>query len=75
VWVYRSFLEGGTKYSWEEIWRQSVEQRLKLGQFRNYPTGDPSHIQSPNTDTIVDTKKYMLTGVLYSCFLRGSARA
>ena len=24
-----SFLEGGTKYSWEEIWRQSVEQRLK----------------------------------------------
>ena len=26
---YGCFLEGGTKYSREEIWRQSVKQRLK----------------------------------------------
>jgi hypothetical protein len=28
------------------------------------PPGDPSHIQSPNPDTIVDAKKCMLTGAL-----------
>jgi hypothetical protein len=27
VWILQSFLEGGTKYPWEEI--QSVEERLK----------------------------------------------
>jgi hypothetical protein len=26
------------------------------------PPGDPSHIPSPNPDTIVDAKKCMLTG-------------
>jgi hypothetical protein len=35
--------------------------------------GDPSHIQSPNLDTIVDANKCMLTGAWYSCLLRGSA--
>jgi hypothetical protein len=25
------------------------------------PPGDPSHIQTPNPDTIVDAKKYLLT--------------
>ena len=29
VWVFWSFLEGGTKYPQEEMQRQSVEQRLK----------------------------------------------
>jgi hypothetical protein len=29
VWILPSFLEGGTKYPWEELQRQSVEQRLK----------------------------------------------
>jgi hypothetical protein len=29
AWMLRSFLEGRTKYSWEEIWRKSVEQILK----------------------------------------------
>ena len=31
-------LEGGTKYSLEEIWRQSVEQRLKEKSSRDCPT-------------------------------------
>jgi hypothetical protein len=26
------------------------------------PPGDPSHIQSPNPDTIADAKKCLLTG-------------
>ena len=29
---------------------------------RLFPTGDPSHIQTPNPDTIVDAKKCLLTG-------------
>jgi len=28
-WMLQSFLEGGTKHSWEEIEGQRVEQRLK----------------------------------------------
>jgi hypothetical protein len=36
------------------------------------PHGDPSHIQSPNVDTTVNAKKWLLTG---ACLLRGSARA
>jgi hypothetical protein len=38
-----------TKYSQEDIWRQCVEQKLK-----NTPPEDPSHIQLPNPDPIVD---------------------
>jgi hypothetical protein len=58
----QSFLEGGTKYLCEEIWRQNVEQRLKKGHLQTAPSGDPSHIQSPNPDTIADAKKYMWIG-------------
>ena len=41
-------LRRGTKYSQEEIRRQSVEQRHS------------SHIQTPNPDTIVDVGKCLL---------------
>jgi hypothetical protein len=37
------------------------------------PPGDPSHIQSPNTDTIVDSNKYLLTGARYISLMRGYA--
>jgi hypothetical protein len=37
--------------------------------------GDPSLIQLPNPDTIVDAKKWLMTRAWYSCLLRGSARA
>ena len=48
MWILRSFLERGTKYPWEELQRQSVEQRLKEGPSRDSPAtpGDPSHIPS-----------------------------
>jgi hypothetical protein len=39
------------------------------------PPGDPSHIQSPKPDTIVDANKCLLTGAWYSCLLRSSASA
>jgi hypothetical protein len=39
------------------------------------PLGDPSHKQPPNPDTIADANKSLLTGVLYSCLLGGSANA
>jgi hypothetical protein len=32
------------------------------GKAETTPSVDPSHIQSPNPDTIVDAKKGMLTG-------------
>jgi len=58
----------------EEIWRQSVEQRLKERSSRTATHGHSSHIQSPNPVTIGDVKKCMLIGSCYSCLLRGSAR-
>ena len=62
MWVLQSFLEGVTKYSWEEIQRQSVEQKLKKGHPETAPPGDPSHKQLPKADTSVNAKKSMLTG-------------
>jgi hypothetical protein len=75
VWILQSFLEEGTKYPWEEVQRQSVEQRLKERPSRDCPTWDASHVQSPNPDTIVDANKCLLTGAWYSCLLRGFASA
>jgi hypothetical protein len=56
------FLEGGTKYSWEEIQRQSVKQRLKERPSRDCPIWG-TYMQSSNPDTMADAKKCMLTGV------------
>jgi hypothetical protein len=38
VWILLSFLEGESKYPWQEIQRQSVEQRLKERQPKGCPT-------------------------------------
>jgi hypothetical protein len=38
MWMLQCFLEGWTNYSQEEIWRQSVEQRLKERPSVDYPT-------------------------------------
>jgi hypothetical protein len=38
LWLVVYFLEGGTQYPWEEIQRQSVEQRLKERPSRDSPT-------------------------------------
>ena len=37
VWVLGSFLERGTKYLLEQIWRQCVEQRLPERPYRDCP--------------------------------------
>jgi hypothetical protein len=39
--MLQSFLERGTKYSREEIWRTNVEQRLKEMPSRDCPTWGP----------------------------------
>ena len=39
------------------------------------PHRDPSHLQTPNPDTIFAAKKCLLTGAWYSCHLRGRAKA
>jgi hypothetical protein len=51
-----------------------VEQRLRKGHPETAPPRNPSHLQTPNPDTIADAKKCLLTGAGYSCPLRGSAR-
>ena len=38
MWMVQCFLEGWTKYSQKEMWRQSVEQRLKERTSRDCPT-------------------------------------
>jgi hypothetical protein len=53
-------LRRGNKYSWEQIWRQRVEQRLKERPSRDCPIWGSipkTQTQSLNPDTIADTKK------------------
>ena len=38
VWTHRPFLELGTKHTWKELWRQSLELRWKEGPSRDCPT-------------------------------------
>jgi hypothetical protein len=38
VWILQFFLEGRTKYSRQEIWRERVEQRVKERPSRDCPT-------------------------------------
>ena len=47
-------MEGDT----ETKFRAEIEGKT----IQTVPPGDPSHIQSPNPDTIVDTNKCLLTG-------------
>jgi hypothetical protein len=52
---------------WSRDWRK--------GHPETAPPRDPSHIQLPNPDTIVESNKCLMTGAWYSCLLRGSASA
>jgi hypothetical protein len=53
--------------AWSRDWRNDHPETA--------PPGDPSHIQSPNPDTIENANKCLLTESWYSCFLRGSTSA
>jgi hypothetical protein len=52
---------------WSRDWRKGHPETAQLG--------DPSHIQSPNPEAIVDAGEGLLIKTWYSWFLRGSARA
>ena len=58
MWVLWSFLKGVTKYSWVANKETKCESETEE---KTVPPGDPSLIQSPNEDTIVDAKKCVLT--------------
>jgi hypothetical protein len=62
-------------YSGRYLWKVYLRDWRKERPSRDYPTRDPSHIQSPNPDTIADANKSFLTGAWYGCLLRGSASA
>jgi hypothetical protein len=48
---------------WNRDWRKSYPEID--------PPRDPSHLQTPNTHTIADAKKHLLTVPWYGCSLRG----
>ena len=60
MWILQCFLEAGTKYSQEKIWRQSVDQRLKESPYRDCPTWGSISFIVTKPDTIVDAGKYLL---------------
>ena len=45
------------------VWGQQLCTHIHIHHSETAPPGDPSHIQSPNPDTIVDAKKCLLTGL------------
>ena len=60
----------------KEIKGQRVEQKdSRKGHPENAPSGDPSHMQTPNPDTIANSKMCLLTGAWYSYLLRDFARS
>jgi hypothetical protein len=64
-----------TKYSKEDIWRQSVEERLKERSSRDSPM-EIHPIYSHQTQTILQMpRSSMLTKAWYGCLLRGSVSA
>ena len=52
------------KKKWNREWKNSLPETT--------PFRDPSHLQTPNSDTITDAKKHLLTGAHYGCYLLGS---
>ena len=47
----------------------------RMGHQETSPTGNPSHNQQPNTDSIINASKILLKDPWYSCLLIGYARA
>ena len=68
-------LRRGTKYSQEEIRRQSVEQRLKERPSRDSPTWGSIPYSVTKPRHYCGCYKCLLKGASYSCLLRGSASA
>jgi hypothetical protein len=69
VWTLCPFLELGTKHPWKKLQRQSLGLRRKDGPSRDAISGDPSHNQLPNADTIAYTSKILLKEPRYGCLL------
>jgi hypothetical protein len=56
--------------------QQQQQQKWNRDRRKGYPetspTRDPSHLQTPNPDTVEDATKCLLTATWYGCPLRGS---
>jgi hypothetical protein len=74
TWVLWYFLERGTNTHGSKYGDNPWNRYWKKGHPETVPVEDSSHIQTPNPETIVDGKKYMLSGAWYRCLMRGSAR-
>jgi hypothetical protein len=77
IWVFQ-FLKGYTVFYMPPIHLKNINTELFLSKGnagtkspaetegktiqRVPPPGDPSHLQTPNPDTIADAMKYLLTG-------------
>jgi len=75
MWMLHSFLEGRTKYSQEKIQGKESSRDWSKDHPETASPGDPSHMQLPNSVSIVNAKKYLLTEARYGCLWRDSARA
>jgi hypothetical protein len=63
VWILRSFLEGGIKIPMGGDTETKCRAETEGKTIKRLPhLGNPSHIQLPNPDTIVDANKSLLIG-------------
>jgi hypothetical protein len=72
VWRLLSLLEEGTKFSWKELQGQSVEQRLKVWPWTDFPTWGFIPYVVTKSRHYCDPNKHLQTESCYRCFLRGS---
>jgi hypothetical protein len=60
VWILLSILEGGNKAPMEGVTETQCGVETKDDHLVTDLPGDPSHLQSPNPDTVVDANKCLL---------------
>ena len=63
------------KTNQDQVWEETGEKSRGPGEWieicsrPTFPTWDPSHVQTPNPDTIADAKMCLQTGVWHGCHL------
>jgi len=74
MWMLQSFLEGGTKYSWEEIQGQWVEHWVKERPSRDCPTWGFIPYAATKPSHYCWCQEVLADRAWYGCLLRGSDR-
>ncbi|EDL78424.1 rCG65851 [Rattus norvegicus] len=75
MWMLHSHLEGEQNTHRRKYRDNEWNRGRRKGHPEAAPSRVTSYMQPPNSVTLADAKKYLLSGARYGCLLRGSGRA